>query len=104
MNRFRLTLQELPDALQNHIHCIELWTNLKFNRAEDWRVRNEGWVIHFDGEVYKFDSQTWDDIIYRLKLEFQHNPSIKTLEEGDTTQFEGLEFTGNDYSMYLAQW
>lgn len=105
-NRFAVHFEELSNEMKDHIICIQLHTNLKFDKAEDWTAQNQGWVLKFKGDLYKFKNQTYDDVIYCLKLEFQHNPHLRTLEEGDTTQFEDIQcnYQCDGYDIFLSQW
>ena len=78
--------------------CIELGTNLKFTRAEDWTMKNQGHVLHFEGGLYKGE-QTWNDVVTLIKMQFAHNPGIKCVDE-DTSDFEELT-TGNNENEWL---
>lgn len=100
-NRFNIQFEELSNKLKGHIECIQLWTNLTFIRAQDWTKQNQGWALEFEGELYKFEEQNYDNIVERLKREFQHNPHICTLEN-DTTQFEELATSENGWIIYLT--
>lgn len=101
MSRFNIKFEELSNELKGHIECIQLWTKLKFVKAQDWTKQNQGWVLEFTGDLYKFEEQNYDNIAERLKMEFQHNPHIYTLEN-DTTQFEKLDPSEDGWIIYLT--
>lgn len=107
MNRFNLPLEALPNQIADSISSIEAWTNLHFIKAQDWTMKNQGWILEFSGELYKYDEQTLDDIILRLKMEFQRDPHLYTLEEAErvygdqATLFEDIEVADNGWRIYL---
>lgn len=88
INRLNVQREELSAYIQDAIMCIELGTNLKFTRAEDWTMKNQGYIFHFEGSLYKGEN-TWDDVITLIKAQFAHNPSTKCIDE-DTSDFEEL--------------
>lgn len=51
MSRFNVQREQLSGYIQNAIMCIELGTNLKFTRAEDWTSTNQGHALHFAGNL-----------------------------------------------------
>lgn len=111
MSRFNITINELPDDIHNNIICIQLWTNLKFDRAEDWTAQGQGWVLKFKGSLYKNDI-TYDDIIKRLQMEFQIiNPGLYTIEQAlslygkKATRFEDLQvnYQCDGYDIFITQ-
>lgn len=99
-NRFNVSKEELSNYLQDAIMCIELGTNLKFTRAEDWTMKNQGHVLHFEGDLYKGEL-TWDDVVKYIKMQFAHNPTTKCIEE-DTSDFEELTSDNNEWLIYIA--
>lgn len=99
-NRFNVSKEELSSYIQDAIMWIELGTNLKFKRAEDWTMENQGHVLHFEGDLYN-EGETWDDIIKYLKMQFAYNPTTKCIEE-DTSDFEELAFENDEWLIYIA--
>lgn len=93
MSRFNVQREQLSGYIQNAIMCIELGTNLKFTRAEDWTSTNQGHALHFAGNLYKGE-QTWDDVVTFIKMQFAHNPETKCIDE-DTSDFEELALGSN---------
>lgn len=102
MSRFNVQREQLSGYIQNAIMCIELGTNLKFTRAEDWTNTNQGHALHFAGNLYKGE-QTWDDIIRFIKMQFAHNPETKCIDE-DTSDFEELALGSNfgEWIVYIT--
>lgn len=102
-NRFNVQREELSAYIQDAIMCIELGTKLKFKRAEDWTMKNQGHVLHFEGELFITDEQTLEDIEKLIKMQFAHNPSEKCIDE-DTSDFEELMYGSNDneYLVYIS--
>ena len=90
MSRFNVKKESLSAYIQDAILCIEMGTNLIFQYAEDWTIKNQGHVLHFEGSLYKDESQTWDDIERLIKGQFTHNPSSKCIDE-DSSYFEYLD-------------
>ena len=97
-SRFNVHREELSNYIQDAIFCIEAFTCLKFTRAEDWTMKNQGHVLHFEGGLYR-DEYTLDDVEKYIKMQFAHNPSTKCIEE-DTSDFEELA-TGNKENEWL---
>lgn len=93
-NRFNVQRNELSTYIQDAITCIEAFTYLKFTRAEDWTMKNQGHVLHFEGELYRGE-YTLDDVERYIKMQFAHNPSTKCIEE-DTSDFEELAIGSKD--------
>lgn len=109
--RFAVPFEELSDEMKDHIICIQLWTNLKFDKAEDWTAQGQGWVLKFKGDLYKGDN-TYNDVIKMLQMEFQTvNPGLHTIEQAlflygkKATQFEGLQVNHqcDGYDIFLSQ-
>lgn len=99
-NRFNVQREELSNYIQDAIMCIELGTNLKFTKAEDWTMKNQGHTLHFEGSLYKGE-ETWDDVVKYIKMQFAHNPTTKCIEE-DTSDFEELVSANNEWLIYIA--
>lgn len=99
-NRFNVSKEELSNYIQDAIMCIELGTNLKFTRAEDWTMKNQGHVLHFEGDLFK-EGDTWDDIVKYITMQFAHNPTTKCIEE-DTSDLEEISFDNNEWLIYIA--
>lgn len=110
-NRFAVPFEELSDTMKDHILIIQLRTNLKFDKAEDWTAQNQGWVLKFKGDWMKGDN-TYDEVIKSLQAEFMlANPGLYTIEEAlfrfgkKATAFEGMRCncTCDGYDMFISQ-
>lgn len=95
----RLQRDQLSAYIYDAVMIIELGTNLKFTKAEEYP---DGHALYFTGSLYKKDTQTWDDVVRFIKMQFAHNPGTRCTDE-DTSDFEELVPNGNnEWIIYIA--